>query len=242
MRTFKQYLQEKQNDQQDITYTHYSHSPNLSVLSGSKSGTGIRGKEQERVQNATDKRIQSRVYFYPPSIGGDLPKPEAGLGQHVYQTKLSNIHDATKQSPESLKIAATAKKHVESGEERNNAYERAVLDHGFDGYKISDMAIVLNKDVPVDYMGTHHNKTFGIAPKASTKEQQKSLLTSPINSEGKHSSSSLSNEQSMFYMKNQKTLKAAAPSLNLEFGRLSVHHSDLGNLKSELSKHDSHPL
>ena len=243
MKTFKQYLAEKHNQPESLTYTHYSHSADLKTLSGSKSGTGIRGREEERLKGSPDKRIQSRVYFYPPSPGGELPRPEANLGHHVYQTKLTNMHDATKQSPESLKIAAKAKEHVAAGDHPSNAYERAVLDSGYHGYHTHDMSVVLGKDVPVEYKGTHHGKTFGSTPRVDTKEKSKSILDSPQNSEGEHSSSSLSNEQAMFFMKNKNTLQKAAPSLRMQYGKLYVHHNDINNFNDELSKnHQNHPL
>jgi len=50
---------------------HYGNRPGLSYLTGSSSGTGIKGAEQERLNKpGTDPRIKRRVYFYLPTEGG----------------------------------------------------------------------------------------------------------------------------------------------------------------------------
>lgn len=237
MITFKQFLTESE----DQHYIHYSHKPNLTHLSGGMSGTGIKGAEQERLSQTKDQRIKKRVYFYPPVGGGHLPRPESGLGSHVYKAKLDNMHDARKQSPEATKIAATAREHVAKGEHPGNAYERAVVDHGYHGYHTDNMSVVLNKDVPVKYHGQSHGHTFA-DHKFDTKEKAKSVFDSAPNKDGEHSSSLLKSHQTEFFYKHKESLQKSAPSLKMQYGRLNVHKDHIDALHKELEKHPGHPL
>lgn len=238
MRTFKEYIAEKE---EESTFIHYSHTPNLSVLSGSKNGSGIKGAEDERVRDSTDPRIKKRIYFYP-SVGSEhLPRPEAGLGSHVYHAKLTNLHDASKPSQESNEIAKLAQKRIADGEHPHSAYESSVLDRGHDGYKTDNLAIVLNKDQPVKYMGLP-GKPFKDHV-IDTKEKTKSIFDGIPNKEGHHSSSMMTPPQTQFWLKNKSTLQKAAPSLSMEYGRLKIHHTELDSLKNELkNNHPEHPF
>lgn len=231
MRTFLQYLSEKT----DLTYIHYSHRANMSTLSGGMSGSGIKGAEEKRLGETKDSRIKKRVYFYPPVAGG-LPRPEQGLGSHTYEAKLHNMHDATKASPEGNKIALKAKEHIANGEHPSNAYERAVLDSGYHGYHTDNMSVVLNKDVPVKYTGSSTGKHF-VDHKVDTKEKTKSIFDGIPNQDGEHSSSSLKPEQASFWAKHKDSLKSAAPSARMQYGRLYVHKDHIDKLKKELDKH-----
>lgn len=237
MLTFKQFLLESE----DQEYIHYSHKPNLTHLSGNMSGSGIKGAEQERLGQTKDNRIKKRVYFYPPVSGGHLPRPEAGLGSHVYKAKLDNMHDARKPSPEANKIAATAKEHEAKGEHPGNAFERAVVDHGYHGYHTDNMSVVLNKDVAVKHHGTSNGHTFA-DHKIDTSEKKKSVFDGIPNKEGEHSSSNLSSHQTLFFLKHKNDLQKAAPSVKMQYGKLYVHKDHMDALHKELEKHTGHPL
>lgn len=236
MKTFLQYLAE----QAEAAYTHYSHSPNLTQLSGAMSGRGIKGAEQERLAHTKDERIKKRVYFYPPVSGG-VPRPEAGLGVHMYHAKLENMHDATRPSPEANKIALRAKEYIAKGEHPSNAYESAVLDSGFHGYHGGNMSVVLNKDVKVKYAGTSLGKTFKDHV-IDTKEKTRSIFDGIPNSEGHHTSSTMTGNQAMFWAKNKEHLQKVAPSAKMQYGRLSVHKDHLEDFKREVEKYPDNPL
>lgn len=236
MQTFLQYLAEKE----EATFVHYSHKEDITSLSGGMSGSGIKGAEEERLKSTKDSRIKKRVYFYP-SVSGGLPRPESGLGSHVYHAKLSNMHDATKQSPEGNEIAKLAQKRIANGEHPSNAYESSVLDRGHSGFHTSNMSVVLNHDVPVKYAGTSVGKTFKDHV-IDTKEKTKSIFDGISNKDGNHTSSMLTPTQTLFFYKHQASLKNAAPSIAMQYGRLKVHQAELSNLKSELDKHQDHPL
>jgi len=235
MLTFKQYILESEDH-----YVHYSNKPNLTHLSGGMSGSGIKGAEQERLSQTKDSRIKKRVYFYPPVAGG-LPRPEQGLGTHTYKAKLHNMHDATKPSPEGNKIAATAKEHEAKGEHPGNAFEKAVVDHGYHGYHTANMSVVLNHDVPVSYHGSSAGKHF-VDHKIDTSEKKKSVFDGIPNKDGEHSSSNLNSHQTMFWIKHKESLQKAAPSAKMQYGKMYVHKDHLDNLHKELEKHKDHPF
>jgi hypothetical protein len=237
MRTFKDYLAEKEEQ----TFIHYSHRDNLTHLYGGMSGSGIKGAEDERVKQSKDSRIKKRIYFYP-SVGSDhLPRPEAGLGSHVYHAKLSNLHDASKPSQESNEIAKLAQKRISSGEHPHSAYESSVLDRGHSGYKTDNLAVVLNHDVPVKYVGSSIGKPFKDHV-FDTKEKKKSIFGGIPNSSGEHTSSHLTSDQVSFWQQHKPDLQKAAPSAKMQYGQLTVHKDHLENLKTELEKHPNHPL
>jgi hypothetical protein len=229
--------------EQEDNFYHYSHAPGLASLSGEKYGSGLRGAERNRLEDTQDDRIKKRVYFYPQTSSGGVPKPESGLGGHVYKTKLENMFDARKKGEDSAKIAATAREFENQGEHPSNAFERAVLHHGYSGYHTDNMSVVLGQDVPVQYHGHASQVSYGAQnTPVAQKPQSTSILHSEPNSSGEHSSSNLSSDQSIFFSKNRGTLTSAAPSLRMEYGKLHVHSKDLPALKSELEKHPNHPL
>lgn len=243
MKTFKEFLLERDepivNDSMGI---HYSHKPELTNLRATMSGSGIKGAEQERLRSAKDDRIKKRVYFYPHLGSHDtLPRPEEGLGIHAYEAKLPNMFDARTHSKETNKISTKAKEYEAKGEHPSNAFESAVLDHGYHGYHTPNMSVVLNKDVPAKYIGSRIGKKF-VDIKQDTTPTKHSVFESMPSKTGEHISSMLSNEQSMFFLKHKKDLQAAAPSLKQQYGRLNIHKDDLPKLQQELEKHKNHPF
>jgi len=237
MKTFKEYLAEKE----EKLYTHYSHSSGLTHLSGDMSGSAIKGEDQTRLAETKDPRIKKRVYFYPPVSSG-LPRPEQGLGVHMYHAYLENMHDTTNPSPEADRITQKAKEHVANGEHPENAYESAVLDSGFHGYHTGTMSVVLNRDVKVKYAGSSLGKKFADQVEG-TKERKKSVFDGTPNSEDRHTSStSMTGKQSVFWSQHKAHLQKSVPSMKIENGRLSVHKDHLSDLKNELAKYPEHPF
>jgi hypothetical protein len=121
---------------------HYGKQAGLSYLSGSSSGTGIKGAEQERLSGKdVDQRIKQRVYFYLPVAGG-IPQPEIGLGGNVYQADIDGLYDPR-----------TSAMRLPS---EPNAFESAILDAGYKGYINPEQGtiVILNSDVPVKHIGS----------------------------------------------------------------------------------------
>jgi hypothetical protein len=138
-------LGESQPGAKSFTGTHYGKS-RVDVLSGSFYGSGIRGAEASRLAQSRDPRIKRRVYFYVPLETGAMPRPEAGLGNFVYQQTLNNI----------LPPGEIMSRLYNEAEQDANAFESAVVDAGYDGYAVPSMGmmVVLNHNVPVEYLGT----------------------------------------------------------------------------------------
>jgi hypothetical protein len=127
--------------------THYGKQAGVTELSGAYYGTGIRGAEAERLAKSKDFNIKNRVYFYLNPPDGKLPRKEAGLGNNVYQTTLSNLYDLAN-DPKGIfdKI-----KGIDDPATKYNTMESEIVKAGYDGYisKAYNMAVVLGKNVPV---------------------------------------------------------------------------------------------
>lgn len=138
-------LGEQQPEAQSFGGTHYGNAK-VDTLAGSKYGTGIRGAERRRLDNAFDDRIKRRAYFYVAKEDGTMPLPESGLGGHVYTQTFNNILGPGK---EMSRLFSKAR-----GD--SNDFESNVVDAGYDGYAVPNMGmmVVLNHDVPVNYEGT----------------------------------------------------------------------------------------
>ena len=89
------------------------------VISGHAFGTGLKGSNRELYQNAEDKRLRQRSYFYVNTGNGITP--EAGVGGIGHRAQLTNVYDADA-DPLRIKKGGTL------------AFESAVLDHGYSGY------------------------------------------------------------------------------------------------------------
>lgn len=132
---------------------HYGNRPGLRVLSGRMYGTGARGQESERVGAATDPRIKQRVYFYGEQ-GGMIPRAEpVVMGPHLYSSDLRGLYVPGRSDPEVLKRARS------EGQFDANEFERMLLDYGYGGYFNPDynQAVILGRDVPVQYLGTRND-------------------------------------------------------------------------------------
>lgn len=135
--------------------THYGQTENLASLSAKKYGTGIAGAEAYRLSQSDDLAIKNRVYFYLTQPD-QLPAKEPGLGSHIYQVKLANLYDI-QNDPKGL-IAKV--RDIQDPNDRSNALESSIVKAGYDGYAVKayNMAVVLGKDVPVQYRGTDIKK------------------------------------------------------------------------------------
>jgi len=159
MKSFKQFLNEREQSKGvSVQGVHYSKKPGLTHLEGRMSGTGIKGAEQSRLQETKDNRIKNRVYFYNHT-GGDLPRPEQGLGPHIHTATLHNIYDPSTASDEHrAEVEHHKAKHAVGFHNASNTFESAVVDAGYHGYTNRGMTVVLNHTVPVSYQGSRFDK------------------------------------------------------------------------------------
>ncbi len=134
-----------QSEAKSFKGIHYGNAK-VNILNGNKYGTGIRGAESKRLDDAFDERIKKRVYFYIKKDDGSTPIPESGVGQYVYTQKFDNILPP---GPEMSRLFREA-----NGDANN--FETNVIDAGYDGYAVPSMGmmIVLNHNTPVEYRGT----------------------------------------------------------------------------------------
>jgi Large polyvalent protein associated domain 38 len=136
-------LGKKQEDAQTFNGVHYGKQK-VANLNGGMYGSGIRGEEARRVAQSRDPRVKKRVYFYVPNDRGNMNRPEAGLGQHVYTQTFGNI----------LGPGDTMRR-LNKESDGPNEFESAVVDAGYDGYAVPNMGmmVILNHNVPVKYEG-----------------------------------------------------------------------------------------
>ena len=147
---------------------HYSPVSRES-LSGDFYGTGMRGAERHRLENARDERIRRRINFYIDNGNGITP--ESSVGSYAHEVKLNNLYD-----PDSRLIPLQI--------DVNN-FESAVIDAGFDGYISKnfgrmDAAVLLgpqHTDVPVKALGQLANVQTNSLVEQAPATLRKSLLS-----------------------------------------------------------------
>ena len=124
--------------------SHYGNA-RVEKLDASKYGTGLRGAERRRLDQAYDDRIKKRVYFYIQKEDGSTPIPEAGVGSYVYTQQFDNI----------LPAGAEMSRLFSEARGDSNDFESSVIDAGYDGYAVPSMGmmVILNHNVPVNYVG-----------------------------------------------------------------------------------------
>ena len=119
--------------------THYSHSPDLQQTNPAFYGTGIKGREAERLQ-AKDA-VKNRTYFYLGEPGEVRPEP--GLGINKYRTESDNLYDLSADPLKLRTLAAEANRTPWTAKYNNgitdatqnlNDVERMIKEHGFSGY------------------------------------------------------------------------------------------------------------
>ena len=202
------------DDGRTVTGIHYGNSAGLSSLSGAAFGSGIKGAEQARLaEPGVDPRIKKRVYFYLTNGMTDMPRPEIGLGAHVYRASLGNMYDPTRASAADVKRVRDAMKG--SGA---NAFESAVLDAGYRGYvnREQGTAVVLNANVPVAYEG------LAQASKMRDRVIERVVQAPMTRQDGDELVRKPTNDEMMGIIKARPALAKAAPSFRLEFGDARV--------------------
>jgi hypothetical protein len=226
MKKFSEFLVEATDT--EFVGIHYSNKPNLSHLHGAMYGTGIKGKESQRVFSSPDTRIRNRIYAYPkPSEG--LPKPEQGLGNHAYELRSNAVLDTTIHSPNLESVKARAKTiHQTTGVDAGTAFESSVLDHGYEGYKTHQMAVLLKASHPVKYLGqiSGDKSTFG-----QNHSSPSTMDKISPNSVGEVESNLLSPEHTQHWYKHKSEIQSVAPSARMQYGRMVAKKEDVANLQ-----------
>lgn len=100
---------------------HFS-SEERHVLDSSFYGTGMRGRESDRLSDAANQDIRNRTYFYVDADAGVIP--ETGVGTHIHVVHLDNVYNV---SEDPLGLVAKARADHEN-------FERVIMNAGFDGY------------------------------------------------------------------------------------------------------------
>jgi hypothetical protein len=128
-----------------VTGVHYGK-VQTDLLDAGKYGSGLRGGERRRLDDAFDERIKNRVYFYVKKDTGVMPLRESGIGTHAYTQTFNNILG---KGPEMSRLYTEAKGDA-------NEFETKIIDAGYDGYTMPNMGmmVILNHNVPADYRGT----------------------------------------------------------------------------------------
>ena len=116
------------NNPTSATGYHWSNSPELTMTDPKKYGTGITGKEAERLKMAS--ALRDRTYFYTnPTV------KEAGLGKNQYKAELNNLYDVST-DPNNLNTLArnyNQYQGIVDQDAATNALERISHEAGYSG-------------------------------------------------------------------------------------------------------------
>ena len=131
-----------------VPFVHFSKSSNISRLEPAMYGTGIRGAEGVRLQDAPDIRPRSYFYTDRPDV-----RPEQGLGSHKYSgvSELSyplhedpaGFYKLAKELAKDQYFAKQGKEIVDQPKMLNEV-ERAIKKAGYTGYHTDDAGILFN--------------------------------------------------------------------------------------------------
>jgi hypothetical protein len=113
-----------------VTGYHFSNSPRQTLISAFY-GTGVKGAERERLDRPDARDIRPRIHFYVDT--GKGVRPETGVGGYPHKLEMRNLYDA---SQDPLGLVRDAQ--PQGDEPKANAWERAILKAGFDGYVVRD--------------------------------------------------------------------------------------------------------
>jgi hypothetical protein len=123
---------EPQEGSVEVTGYHFSQQPRDTLISDFY-GTGLKGAERERLMDPTNSDIRPRIFFYVSR--GNQIRPESGVGAVIHKLTMRNMYDVTE---DDLGIVASTRGKGLSEADRSSAWERAVMEAGFDGYVVKD--------------------------------------------------------------------------------------------------------
>jgi hypothetical protein len=116
------------NNPTSATGYHWSNSPELVITDPKKYGTGIKGKEADRLKMAN--ALRDRTYFYTSPTA-----KEAGLGKNQYEAELNNLYDISKDSDRLNTLARNYNQYqgIVDQDAATNALERISHEAGYKG-------------------------------------------------------------------------------------------------------------
>lgn len=199
---------------------HFSQNPRTR-LSGAFYGDGMPGRESDRLSGPDAADIRPRIFFYVDKGNGVMP--ESGVGAYPHHVRLDNLYDVVT-DPLGL-VAATR-----GMDDRVNAWERAVLQAGFDGYlrrdpvDRQDFAVLLGKKhdaVPVTKANPPRMDRGGAVEQPAqpateaTRKTGEELVRRPVG-----------NEIMEIIKAQQAGLDKVAPSFKMKYGEARVLESE----------------
>lgn len=198
-----------------VTGYHYSREPRRR-LSSSFYGTGLKGAERTRLERADAQDIRPRLHFYV-DIGNGV-RPESGVGGSVHKLEMRNLYDANKDELGLVKNA-----QPKDDEPRTNAWERAIIEAGFDGY------VARNEGEPVGQavlLGSHTVTPLQGRPREFTQPETRTQAKSPPSPVTRRVGDKLVRRLATGEFKEVAGAKGMlfdmAPSFKVEFGEASV--------------------
>lgn len=188
----------------------------------------MKGEEARRLEGEED--IRHRVFFYVDT--GQGVSPEANVGGFAHEVQLNNLYDVLQDALGLVKATRGM------GAERANAWERAIVQAGFDGY------LVAPDDGPgfAVLVGQHQ------VPVAPAKPRIKSASAAPQRPAGPQPEVTraikdelvrrpVGDEVIQVIRARQAGINLAAPSFKMEFGEARVLASEAAVADSVLAQH-----
>jgi Inorganic Pyrophosphatase/Mannosyl-glycoprotein endo-beta-N-acetylglucosaminidase len=198
-----------------VTGYHYSRQPR-NRLSSAFYGTGLQGAERDRLERPDAKDIRPRIHFYV-DVGNGV-RPESGVGGSPHKLTMHNLYDAN-QDPMGLVRDA----QPQGDEPRANAWERAILQAGFDGY------VARNDGEPVGQVvlvGKHDVTPIAGQPREFTMPAPRTMPREPATPVTRRMGGKLVRKLTMGDFQDvaaaRPTLKDMTPTFAIEYGEASV--------------------
>lgn len=191
-----------------------------SSLNSNFYGTGLKGAEADRLAG-DNADIRPRIFFYVNK--GHGVRAESGVGSYGHHVRLDNLYDVFKDELNLVKGV-----RGQSGNRENN-WERAVLDAGFDGYLAVDpvmpqgYAVLVGKkhtNVPVALTqapGANPNPVTQVpVDDSATRQEGSELVRKPVGQE----------MVQLAHPAKQAKIRTVAPSFKMQYGYMRVDKSE----------------
>lgn len=198
---------------------HFGRQPR-ERLSSAYYGTGLKGAERERLDRDDAQDIRPRIHFYVDA--GNGIQPESGVGGIPHRLEMRNLYDVT---ADPLGLVRDAR--PTGDEPRANAWERAVMQAGFDGYLARNrderqwQAVLLGKHAPVPIAGTPKPATQA-QPRTAPREADQA----PTRRVGDELVKRPTSAEVLSVVRAKPDLAVVAPTFRMEFGEVRVHHTE----------------
>jgi hypothetical protein len=183
-------------------------------------GTGLKGAERDRLGRDDAQDIRPRIHFYVDA--GNGIQPESGVGGIPHQLEMRNLYDVTADPLGLVRDAQPA-----GDEPRANAWERAVMQAGFDGYLARNrderqwQAVLLGKHAPAPIPGTP-KPPVAVPPRTAAREAEQA----PTRRVGDELVKRPTSAEVLSVVRAKPDLAVVAPTFRMEFGEARVHHAE----------------